>query len=160
MAYLIGIYIFIVIAVAIIKKVNAYDAFLVGVKEGSVTVINMFSTMLGFVLVVEAIKACGVLEDLGAIINPNIFIQTIIRPFSASSSMAIMLDLYKHEGVDSSISILSTFIHTSLDTSLYIIALYFSSNEIKKYRYVILLVLIVTLISYMLIWFVFNLFFV
>lgn len=112
MGYIIGGYIAIVLIVALFKKVKAYDAFLEGVKEGTKTVLNMFSTLLAFVLVVESIKACGILEDISEVINANILIQAIIRPLSASSSMAIMLQTFNDYGVDSQIGILSTFIHS------------------------------------------------
>jgi spore maturation protein SpmB len=151
MEYLIIGYIFVVILVSIIKKVNGYDAFIVGVKDGSRTVINMFGNMLGFVLVVEAIKGCGIIEDLGSIFNPNLFIQAIIRPLSASSSMAIMIETFQTYGIDSPTSIASTFIHTTVDTTFYIIVLYFSSCEIKKYRYAMALGLIVNILAYIII---------
>ena len=159
MAYLILGYIFIVIIVAIVKKVNGYDAFISGVKEGTTTVVNMFSNLLGFVLVVECIKSCGIIEDLGQLINPNLFIQGLVRPLSASSSMAIMLDTFETYGVDSSIAILSTFIHTTADTTFYIIVMYFSSCEIKEYRYAFLIGIIVNIIAYLVIAAVFVLFF-
>ena len=152
MGYIIGTYIFIVLVVAIFKKVRAYDAFIEGVKEGTKTVLNMFSTLLTFVLVVESIKACGVLEDIGEAINTNILVQALIRPLSASSSMAIMLETFETYGVDSEISILSTFIHATIDTTFYIIVLYFSSCEIKKYKYSLFLGLIIILITYLLIY--------
>lgn len=159
MAYLIIGYIFIVIIISIIKKVNGYDAFISGVKEGSITVINMFSNLLGFVLVVECIKGCGIIEDLGELVNPYLFIQGLVRPLSASSSMAIMLDTYETFGVDNPISIMSTFIHTTADTTFYIIVMYFSSCEIKEYRYAFLMGVIINIVAYLIIGAVFVLFF-
>ena len=159
MAYLIGGYIAIVLISSFVKKIKAYDAFVKGIKEGLTTVINMFSPMLGFVLIVEAIKGCGVLDDLGQIMSTNLFIQVLIRPFSASSSMAIMLDIFKNNGVDSGAAILSTFYHTSLDTSLYIVALYFTSNEIKDHRYTVFLVILITVIVYIFIYLFYRVFF-
>src|SRR5690554_6937359 len=135
MEYIIGGYIFIVILISIIKNVNGYDAFIEGVKDGTKTVINMFSNLLGFVLVVKCIESRGIIEDLGKLINPNLFVQALIRPLSASSSMAIMLNNFETYGVDSNIGILSTYYHTTIDTGFYIIILYFSSCDIKKYRY-------------------------
>lgn len=159
MSYLIGGYILTVIVVSFIRKVNGYNAFINGVKEGLTTVINMFANLLGFVLVVECIKGCGIIEDLGSLINPHLFIQALIRPLSASSSMAIMLEVFQTFGVDSKVGILSTFIHTTADTTLYIIVLYFSSCEIKDYRYAITLGIIINIISYIIIITVFILFF-
>lgn len=152
MGYLIAGYIALVLLIALIKKIKAYDAFIEGVKEGSITVVNMFSTLLSFVLVVESIKACGILEDIGEVINANILIQSIIRPLSASSSMAIMLKNYELYGVDSNISILSTFIHATIDTSFYIVVLYFSSSGIKKYKYTLILTMTIIILSYSLLY--------
>ncbi|HEY8445017.1 MAG TPA: hypothetical protein VIK94_02690 [Bacilli bacterium] len=151
MGYLIGGYIFIVIIISIIKKVNGYDAFIEGVKDGTRTVVNMFSNLLGFVLVVKCIESCGIIEDLGRIVNPNLFVQSIIRPLSASSSMAIMISNFETYGVDSDVSILSTFIHTTIDTSFYIIVLYYSSCDIKNYRYTFLMSIIIVMIAYVII---------
>lgn len=148
MAYLIGGYIVIVLVVAMIKKVKAYDAFLTGVRDGLTTVINMFSTMLCFVLIVEAIKGCGILDDLKNALNVNLLVQALIRPFSASSSMAMMIAVFEVQGVDSKEAILSTFYHTSLDTSLYMLAMYFSIHQIKETRYALPLILVITLFSY------------
>lgn len=159
MGYIIAGYIFIVLVIALIKKVKAYDAFLEGVKEGTQTVLNMFSTLLAFVLVVESIKACGILEDISELINANLLVQSIIRPLSASSSMAIMLQTYQEFGVDSRISISSTFIHSVIDTSFYIIVLYFSSCNIKNYKYAFSLALIIIFIAYILIYLVIALFY-
>ncbi|HHU56471.1 MAG TPA: hypothetical protein GXZ48_07275 [Acholeplasmataceae bacterium] len=151
MEYIIGGYILIVIIISIIKKVNAYDAFIEGVKDGTKTVVNMFSNLLGFVFVVKCIESCGIIEDLGNLVNPHIFVQGIIRPLSASSSMAIMISTFETYGVDSPIAILSTLIHTTIDTSFYIIVLYFSSCNIKDYRYSLLMSIIIIIIAYIVI---------
>lgn len=158
MAYLIIGYILIVIICSLVKKVNGYEAFISGVKEGSITVINMFANLLGFVLVVECIKGCGILDDLGAIFNPYLFIQGFIRPLSASSSLAIMLDTYETFGVDHPVAIISTLIHATADTTFYIIVMYFSSCEIKEYHYAFLMGAIVNIIAYLIIGAVFVIF--
>jgi spore maturation protein B len=152
MGYIVGGYILVVLITAFVKKIKAYDAFLIGIKDGITTVINMFSTLLSFVLIVESIKACGVIDDIGNLFNANIIIQSIIRPLSASSSMAILIDIFNSFGVDSNEAILSTFIHTTIDTTFYIIVLYFSSCGIKNYRYAFIMGLIIIIIAYLLIY--------
>lgn len=159
MGYIIAGYIIIVLVVALFKKIKAYDAFLEGVKEGTQTVFNMFSTLLAFILVVESIKACGIIEDISEFVNANLLVQSIIRPLSASSSMAIMLQTFNDYGIDSRISIASTFIHATIDTSFYIIVLYFSSCDIKNYQYALILGLIIVIIAYIFIYLVIMIFF-
>lgn len=161
---LIFIYIIFVLIYAIINKVNCFDAFISGVKEGTSTVINMFSYLLAFVLMINLINASGILEYLENTLfkntfSPIIFIQMLIRPFSGSSSFAMMLDIYEKYGVDSLEGLFSTFIHTISDSSIYIIIFYFGAIEIKKYKGVVKLGVIINIIGYILALIILYLFF-
>lgn len=149
MTFLIAFYIFFVIIYSVYTRTNAYQSFIEGVKEGAVTVLNMFSTLLAFVLVVEVIKASGILDVFSG--NAGIVVQGIIRPFSASSSLAMMIDNFNYYGVDSKVSVASTFIHATLDTVFYIIAVYTASINIKKIKYLPVVGVILVIINYLLI---------
>ena len=150
MTYLIAIYIFSVIIYSVFKKSNAYQSFIEGIMEGTQTVVNMFATLLSFVLVVEAIKSCGIL-DIFKNFNAGIIVQGIIRPLSASSSFAIMIDNFNIYGVDSKVSVISTLIHATLDTVFYIIVIYTSTISSKKTKYLIVIGFILVILNYILI---------
>jgi spore maturation protein B len=136
--YLIIAYFLLVIIYGIIKKTNCLEAFTNGVREGTITILNMFSYLLGFVLLVRLLESCGLIEDLQrhflpASFSPLIFVQALMRPFSTGSSYALMLEVYQTCGADSFSGVLSTFIHTVSDASVYIIGFFFAAVGIKKY---------------------------
>ena len=131
-------YIIIVIGYGLIKKVNCFEAFTTGVKEGTITVINMFSYFLGFVLLVSLIESCGIVSDFENLFrnigfSPLVIVQAFLRPFSSGSSYALMIEIYQTAGVDSFSGVLSTFIHTVSDASIYIIVFFSAAAGIKKY---------------------------
>lgn len=149
------IYVFLVIFVGLIKKVDCYHSFIEGSKEGARTVINMFSSILTFIIAINLINSCGIIKDFeryfkNDYLNPLLIIQGFIRPFSASSSMAMMITNYENYKIDSYISIASTLIHTLTDSSFYMITFYLGYLEIKKYRHLISLSLFINLIGFIL----------
>lgn len=153
--YLIVGYIIFVLMIGIINKVNCFESFTNGVREGTKTVVNMFTYILGFVLMVKLIEASEILIFLEETIfkntfSPIMFIQMLIRPFSGSSSYIMMLDIYSSYGPDSFEGLLSTFIHTISDSSIYMIVFYFGAIEIKKYKGVITLGVVINLLGYIL----------
>lgn len=154
-SYLIIAYIVIVLMFGIINKVNCFESFTVGVKEGTKTVVNMFTYILAFVFMVKLIEASEILVFLEEILFKNSFspimiVQMLIRPFSGSSSYIMMLDIYSTYGPDSFEGLLSTFIHTISDSSIYMIVFYFSAIGIKKYKGVITFGLIINILGYIL----------
>lgn len=164
-SYLILGYILIVLFFGIINKVNCFNSFTVGVKEGTKTVINMFSYILGFVFMVKLIESSGILLYLEQTIFKNTFspimiVQMIIRPFSGSSSYIVMLDIFSNYGPDSFEGLLSSFIHTISDSSLYIIVFYFGAIGIKKYKQIISFGLIINILGYLLSILIIYLFFI
>lgn len=154
-SYLIIFYIIFVFIYGLINKVNCFDSFTKGVREGTKTVLNMFTYIIGFVFMIKIIFASGVLEFLEQSIFKNTFspimiIQMLVRPFSGSSSYVMMLDIYTNYGVDSFEGLLSTFIHTISDSSIYIIVFYFGVINIKKYNREIIFGIIINILGYLL----------
>lgn len=151
-SYIIVGYIFIVFFFGIIKKVNCYESFTIGVKDGTKSVVNMFSTILTFVFAINLLNSSGLISYIGDVINfinlnPEILLQVITRPLSSSSSLTITMDVYESLGVDSYDSIVSTLIHTTTDTSFYIISLYYGYVGIKKIRHTLVLGLIINILG-------------
>ncbi|MGI6767617.1 MAG: hypothetical protein ACOX43_00755 [Bacilli bacterium] len=151
-------YILIVIVYGLIKKVNCFEAFTNGIKEGTVTVLNMYSYFLGFVLLVSLIESCGIINDLENLFrnlgfSPLIIIQALMRPFSSGSSYALMLEIYQTEGVDSFSGVLATFIHTVSDASIYIIVFFSAAAGIKKYGRALWIGVLINIIGFVISYF-------
>ena len=147
--YIIFIF-FIVIIYGVFKKVNVYDSFINGAKEGIVSVINMFSFILTFMIAINLLSSSGIIDYFINKLNIkfiDLLIQMIVRPFSSSSSLSIMTSIYEKHGVDSIYGVLSTFIHSVSDTTFYIITFYYGSIGIKPNGKLILSGILVNVIG-------------
>lgn len=129
----------IVIVYALKKKVNIYDEFLNGVKEGLKTSLDIFPSIFALIISVTVLVKSNLLNDLISLININLFPKeilpiAILRPISSSSSLMILNEILVTYGPDSLIGKISSIIAGSTDTTIYIIGMYYSSIKIKKIR--------------------------
>lgn len=133
-AYFIPVFILIVFIFSFIKRINAYDAFLKGVKSGLNTSLFIFPTMLAMYIAINMLDKSGLLDVLFSFEDiPNeILAQTMFRPFSSQASLGMMLEVYKKYGVDSTEGMISSIIQGSTDSSIYIMSLYLNAYGIKK----------------------------
>ena len=74
----------------------------------------------------------------------------LVRPFSSSSSLTIMLDIYNQYGVDSNLGLISTFIHYGADSSIYMISFYGVYLEKRELKKTILNGIMVNVLAYIL----------
>jgi len=140
----------IVIIYAIKKKVNIYEEFLSGVKEGLSISLDIFPSIFALIVSVSVLVKSNILNDLISFININIFPKeilpiAILRPISSSSSMMLLNEILQIHGVDSLVGKISSIIAGSTDTTIYIIGLYYSSIKIKKTRQSLLISLLADL---------------
>ena len=129
----------IVIIYALKKKVNIYEEFLNGVKEGLSISLDIFPSIFALIISVTVLVKSNILNDLISLININLFPKeilpiAILRPISSSSSMMLLNDILQTYGVDSLIGKISSVIAGSTDTTIYIIGLYYSSIKVKKIK--------------------------
>ena len=105
----------IVIIYALYKKVNIYDEFLTGVKEGLQISLDIFPSIFAMIISVTVLVKSNFLNDIISLININLFPKeilpiAILRPISSSSSMMILYEILKNYGVDSLIGKISSTI--------------------------------------------------
>lgn len=133
----------------LLKKVNVFEAFIDGAKQGWEVIIKVIPYLVGLLVAIRVFRDSG---GLDAIISGITWCFTalgltgefvpalpvaIMRPFSGGGSRGLMLDIFKTHGPDSFIGQLASTFQGSADTTFYIIALYFGSVGIKKVRYAI-----------------------
>ena len=140
----------IVIIYAIYHKVNIYDEFLNGVKEGLKISLDIFPSIFALIISVTILVKSNLLNDLISLININLFPKeilpiAILRPISSSSSMMLLNDILLTYGPDSLIGKITSIIAGSTDTTIYIIGMYYSSIKIKKIRQSLLIGLLADL---------------
>lgn len=133
------------------EKKKVYDIFIEGAKEGIEIVIKIFPTLLAIFVAVGMLRHSGFIEFITNVVyiitkKPNFPIEilplALLRPISGSASMAIATDIMKTYGVDSNIGKIASTIMGSTETTFYTIAIYTSSVNIKKTRFVLVAALI------------------
>ena len=129
-----------VIIYALIKKVDIYNEFLNGVKEGLSLSLEIFPSMFAMIISVTVLTKSNIITDITSLINIKLFPKEIIpiailRPISSSSSLMLLNSILSTYGPDSIIGKIASIITGSTDTTIYIIGLYFSSIKIKKIKY-------------------------
>ncbi len=135
------------IAGAVIKRVNAYDAFIDGAKEGFETAIKIIPYLVAMLVAIGVFRASGAL-DLAAsglrhlVLSLNLddrFIDAmptaLMKPFSGSGARAMMVDTMQAYGADSFAGRLSSIVQGSTETTFYVLAVYFGSVGIKNIRH-------------------------
>ena len=132
-----------IIIYSFIKKNNAYNSFLKGTKEGLNLFSEVFPSVLGMLLCVTLLSACGLIEDIKLLLSkilPGLveFIEVIpmvlFRPISGSASIAV-LDQICSGGPDSFACKMASTIQGCTDTSIYVLSLYFTTVGISKWKH-------------------------
>lgn len=126
---------------ALFKRIDAYHYFIKGSKDGLTLFMSVFPAMLSMMMAISLLRESGLMQiisDMISFIIPSIpssiWPMAFFRPISGSASIAILVDIFKSEGVDSLAGIMASIIQGSTDTTFYVITLYFSSIGIKKIK--------------------------
>ena len=131
---------------AMVKKVNAFDAFVTGAKQGFETSINIIPYLIGMLVAIGMLRASGFFELMSHALAPfftaigmpsELIPLAVIRPFSGSAAMGVMAELIHEHGGDSWISKTAATLMGSTETTFYVIAVYFGAVGIKRTRHAI-----------------------
>lgn len=138
------IFIIIIVFYGVKKKINVYDTFLEGAKEGLMTTFSIFPAVIAMIFAINIFLDSNVLGFIIKFLSPmigNITIpieiipMAVLRPISGTASLAIMNDIFKSFGPDSYIGRLASVLQGCTDTTVYVIALYFGTVKITKIRH-------------------------
>ncbi len=139
--------IIIFILAGIRKKINVYDSFIEGAKEGFKTAVGIIPYLVAILVAIGMFRASGALDAVtGAVASAlgacgvdtqwvGALPTMLMKPLSGSGSCAMMLDVMKAEGADAFVSRLAAVVRGSTDTTFYILAVYFGSVGVMKTRY-------------------------
>lgn len=134
---------------ALYKKVNVYEAFIDGAKDGFSTTLKIIPFMVGMLVAIGVFRASGAMELLMdgfrwffALFGIDTrFVDALptalMKPLSGSGAKAMMVESMNAFGADSFAGRLSCLFQGAADTTFYIIALYFGLVGIKKTRYAV-----------------------
>ncbi len=144
-------FILIIIIYAVIKKVDVYEAFIVGAKEGIGLAVKIFPYIVAMLFAINIFSISGGLDVLSKIIDPILSLFRIpagviplfvMRPFSGSASFGILAGIFNAFGADSFTGRVASTLMGSSETLFYTVSLYFGSVGMKKSGYTIPVVLI------------------
>ena len=165
--YFIPLVVIIIIIYGIYKKIDIFDTFILGVKEGMKLSINLFPTIFAMIIAITMITDSGIINYICNLIKP-LFIKiafpteiiplAILRPISGSSSLVVLNDILTKYGTDTLIGRLASVMQGSTDTTIYIISMYFTSVGIKKIRYSLIVGLLADLLSVIISFIMVNIF--
>lgn len=145
------------IFLAFIKKINVYDSFIDGAKEGFNIAVRIIPYLVGILVGVAVFRASGamdfVINGLGqffALLGANTdFVPSLptafMKPLSGSGARGLMVDTMTTFGADSFQGRLSCIFQGACDTTFYILAVYFGSIGVKNTRHAVVCALIADL---------------
>ncbi|MCH5232511.1 MAG: hypothetical protein J1E78_02655 [Muribaculaceae bacterium] len=145
-AILFGIIITFLIA-GICRKINVYDAFIEGAKEGFKTAVMIIPYLVAILVAIGMFRSSGALEAFTRCVENGVTLMgldadwvgalptMLMKPLSGSGSCAMMLDVMRDQGADAFVSRVAAAVRGSTDTTFYILAVYFGSVGVYKTRY-------------------------
>ena len=137
------------ILMAAVRRVNVYEAFIEGAKEGFPVVIKIIPYLVAILVAIGVFRTSGAMDILVAGIGGAFafvglntdFIEALptalMKPLSGSGARGMMVDAMQTHGADSFIGRLTSTFQGSTDTTFYIIALYFGSVSVRKTRHAV-----------------------
>lgn len=161
-------FVVVIIFYGVKKKVNVYDVFLEGAKEGLLTTFSIFPAIIAMIFAINIFLDSNFLEFLITLIRPvlgnfnlpiEIIPMALLRPVSGTASLAIMNDIFKGFGPDSFAGRLASILQGCTDTTIYVIALYFGTVKINKIKHALWVGLFADLVGIIMAFILTNLFF-
>ena len=131
------------------KKVNVYDAFIEGAKDGFTTAVRIIPYLVAILVGIGVFRASGAMDMLvdgikwtvAAMGGNTDFVgalpTALMKPLSGSGARGMMVDAMSTYGADSFVGRLSCIFQGSTDTTFYILAVYFGSVGIRYTRHAV-----------------------
>ena len=134
---------------AVWRRVNAYEAFIEGAKEGFQTAITIIPYLVAMLVAIAVFRASGALDLLMNGMRSTVLSfgydarwvdalpTALMKPFSGSGARAMMIDTMQTHGADSFAGRLASIVQGSTETTFYVLAVYFGAVGIKRVRHAV-----------------------
>jgi spore maturation protein SpmB len=131
------------------KKINVYDAFVEGAKDGFQTAVMIIPYLIAILVGIALFRVSGAMtfitDGLAYLVSScglptgwvDAFPTAIMKPLSGSGSRGMLLDAMQTYGADSFTGRLASVFQGSTDTTFYVVAVYYGAVNIKNTRYTI-----------------------
>jgi len=134
---------------AVRRRVNAYEAFVEGAKEGFHTAVTIIPYLVAMLVAIAVFRASGALDLLMGAARSTVLglgfdarwidglPTALMKPFSGSGARAMMIDTMQTHGADSFAGRLASIVQGSTETTFYVLAVYFGAVGIKRVRHAV-----------------------
>ncbi len=131
------------------RRVNVYEAFIDGAKEGFEVVVKIVPYLVAILVAIGVFRASGAMDGVVAGVRwciaalglPTDFVEALptalMKPLSGSGARGLMVDAMTTHGADSFVGRLASTFQGATDTTFYILAVYFGSVGIKRTRHAV-----------------------
>lgn len=142
--YAVPVLLLLILLAGVLKKQPVYELFVSGAAEGVQMAVQILPYIMAMLVAVGVFRASGAFAALSALISPltdwlglptEILPLALIRPLSGSGALGLSADIINTSGPDSFAGQLASVMQGSTDTTFYVLAVYYGSVGIKKYRY-------------------------
>ena len=170
-----NIFLFTIIVLFIVKalrrRINIFDAFIDGAKEGFKTAVSIIPFLIAILVGIGVFRASGAMDFLMEGLRDLVALTgfdtrwvdgmptALMKPLSGSGARGMMIDTMQTFGADSFAGRLSSILQGATDTTFYIVAVYYGAVNIKNSRYTVPYALLADLASILAAIFVAYLFF-
>jgi spore maturation protein SpmA len=134
---------------SIVRRINAYEAFIEGAKEGFQTAVTIIPYLVAMLVAIGVFRASGALEAVMQGLRSSVLAfgfdarwvdglpTALMKPFSGSGARAMMIDTMQTHGADSFAGRLASIVQGSTETTFYVLAVYFGAVGVKRVRHAV-----------------------
>ena len=131
----------------VFKRLNVYNSFITGAKDGFHVAVSLIPYCVAILAAVGVFRASGALDAVQDGVKAGVewcglnsdwvsaLPVALLKPLNGAGARGMMLETFTSFGPDSFVGHLASVLQGSTDTTFYILAIYFGSVGIKKYRY-------------------------
>ncbi|MBR2063030.1 MAG: spore maturation protein [Anaerotignum sp.] len=154
--FIIPVTILFIVVFGCLQRVDIYEVFLEGAREGLQTVVDILPTLIGLIMAGEVVRAGGLLDIMVECIRPftdavgfpaELAPLSIVRLISSSAATGLLTDLFQHYGPDSYLGRVASVMMSCTETVFYTMSLYFLSVGIRRTRWTLPCALLANLVG-------------
>lgn len=140
---IIPLLLFYVLGYGLLNKVDIFDAFVDGAKDGFRVVIGVLPTLLGLMVAIGILRASGCMEQLAVLLRPltdkialpaDLVPLSLIKMVSSSAATGLLLDIFKSFGTDSREGYMASLFMCCSETIFYTISVYFMATGDETHK--------------------------
>lgn len=136
--------ILLILTAGIVKKIPIYEVFTEGAKDGFKVAVNIIPYLIAIIVAISMLRASGAIESFAGIFSPvltkfgipvDILPVILIRPLSGAAALGLFSDIAANPASGEFLTKLAAVMVGSSETTFYVLAVYFGSVGVTKFRY-------------------------